>query len=106
MQIAPKAAYFSDFRQKQKPSIHCQKPGGKRNVFILRLKHSGVCVCVCVCLKVCLFGSSEVSLRDAVRSGKTDDELLQIIGAAVRRKQRRHAGNKRPKSFRFPEALW
>jgi len=34
-----------------------------------------------------------VSLRDALRSGKTDSELLQIVGAAVGRKKRRHAGN-------------
>lgn len=42
---------------------------------------------------MCLFGSSEVSLRDALRSGKTDDELLRIIGAAVGRKKRQHAGS-------------
>jgi len=42
---------------------------------------------------VCLFGSSEVSLRDALRSGKTDTELLQIIGTSVGRKKRQHAGN-------------
>ena len=34
-----------------------------------------------------------MSLRDALRSGKTDNELLQIIGAAVGRKKRQHAGN-------------
>ena len=34
-----------------------------------------------------------MSLRDALRSGKTDTELLQIIGAAVGRKKRQHAGN-------------
>ncbi|XP_068607762.1 molybdenum cofactor biosynthesis protein 1-like [Brachionichthys hirsutus] len=43
-------------------------------------------------LKVCLFGSSEVSLRDALRSGAPEEELLQIIGAAVGRKKRQHAG--------------
>jgi len=34
-----------------------------------------------------------VSLRDVLRSGKSDDELLQIIGAAVGRKKKQHAGN-------------
>ena len=34
-----------------------------------------------------------MSLRDALRSGSTDSELLQIIGAAVGRKKRQHAGN-------------
>ncbi|XP_037833737.1 molybdenum cofactor biosynthesis protein 1-like [Kryptolebias marmoratus] len=43
-------------------------------------------------LKVCLFGNSEVSLRDALRSGASDEELLQIIGAAVGRKKKQHAG--------------
>ncbi|XP_078031091.1 molybdenum cofactor biosynthesis protein 1 isoform X1 [Epinephelus lanceolatus] len=43
-------------------------------------------------LKVCLFGSSEVSLRDVLRSGASDEELLQIIGAAVGRKKKQHAG--------------
>lgn len=43
-------------------------------------------------LKVCLFGNAEVSLRDAIRSGKSDDELLQIIGAAVGNKKKQHAG--------------
>ncbi|XP_038584379.1 molybdenum cofactor biosynthesis protein 1 isoform X2 [Micropterus salmoides] len=43
-------------------------------------------------LKVCLFGNSEVSLRDILRSGASDEELLQIIGAAVGRKKKQHAG--------------
>ena len=43
-------------------------------------------------LKVCLFGNAEVSLRDAMRDGVTDDELRNIIGAAVLRKKAKHAG--------------
>ncbi|XP_062325644.1 molybdenum cofactor biosynthesis protein 1 isoform X1 [Osmerus eperlanus] len=43
-------------------------------------------------LKVCLFGNSEVSLRDCLRSGASEDELLEIIGAAVGRKKKQHAG--------------
>uniref|UniRef100_A0A3B5M4G8 Molybdenum cofactor biosynthesis protein 1 n=1 Tax=Xiphophorus couchianus TaxID=32473 RepID=A0A3B5M4G8_9TELE len=43
-------------------------------------------------LKVCLFGNSEVSLRDILRSGASDEELLRIIGAAVGRKKKQHAG--------------
>lgn len=43
-------------------------------------------------LKVCLFGSNEVSLRDAMRQGATDDDLRLIIGAAVRNKKKAHAG--------------
>jgi len=44
-------------------------------------------------LKVCLFGSSEVSLRDAMRLGyATDAELMKIISAAVKRKKAHHGG--------------
>ncbi|XP_042499322.1 GTP 3',8-cyclase, mitochondrial isoform X2 [Macadamia integrifolia] len=42
--------------------------------------------------KVCLFGPSEVSLRDPLRSGMDDDGLKEIIGAAVKRKKAAHAG--------------
>lgn len=42
-------------------------------------------------LKVCLFGSSEVSLRDAMRVGyATDAELSRMINAAVKRKKEHH----------------
>lgn len=43
-------------------------------------------------LKVCLFGNTEVSLRDAMREGKSDEELLHVIGAAVGKKKKQHAG--------------
>jgi cyclic pyranopterin phosphate synthase len=43
-------------------------------------------------LKVCLFGSAEVSLRDALRQGAADEDLLGIVSAAVGRKRARHAG--------------
>ncbi|CDQ56574.1 molybdenum cofactor biosynthesis protein 1 isoform X1 [Oncorhynchus mykiss] len=43
-------------------------------------------------LKVCLFGNTEVSLRDVLRSGASDQKLLDIIGAAVGRKKKQHAG--------------
>ncbi|MCH8276593.1 MAG: GTP 3',8-cyclase MoaA [Bacteroidetes bacterium] len=43
-------------------------------------------------LKVCLFGSKEISLRDAIRSGATDDELRPLIAAAVSRKKASHDG--------------
>ncbi|XP_050234559.1 GTP 3',8-cyclase, mitochondrial [Mercurialis annua] len=42
--------------------------------------------------KVCLFGPSEVSLRDPLRSGADEDELREIIGAAVKKKKASHAG--------------
>uniref|UniRef100_A0A8C2PBR9 Molybdenum cofactor biosynthesis protein 1 n=1 Tax=Capra hircus TaxID=9925 RepID=A0A8C2PBR9_CAPHI len=42
-------------------------------------------------LKVCLFGNSEVSLRDHLRGGASEEELLRVIGAAVGRKKRQHA---------------
>ncbi|XP_021887691.1 GTP 3',8-cyclase, mitochondrial isoform X2 [Carica papaya] len=42
--------------------------------------------------KVCLFGPSEVSLRDPLRCGADDQGLREIIGAAVKRKKASHAG--------------
>ncbi|XP_011403040.2 PREDICTED: GTP 3',8-cyclase, mitochondrial-like [Amphimedon queenslandica] len=43
-------------------------------------------------LKVCLFGASEVSLKNYIRSGASDEELLPVISAAVKRKHPHHAG--------------
>ncbi|EJD44258.1 molybdopterin synthase [Auricularia subglabra TFB-10046 SS5] len=43
-------------------------------------------------IKVCLFDAKEVSLRDMLRSGATDEQLLKVIGAAVRGKKAKHAG--------------
>ncbi|XP_071862487.1 molybdenum cofactor synthesis 1 isoform X3 [Bombus fervidus] len=44
-------------------------------------------------LKVCLFeGKGEVSLRDALRSGASDDVLKEMIREAVWRKKKQHAG--------------
>lgn len=43
-------------------------------------------------IKVCLFDAKEVSLRDTMRSGATDDDLLKIIGRAVQGKQEKHPG--------------
>lgn len=43
-------------------------------------------------LKVCLFGNKEVSLRDAIRSGCSEEDLLTLIGGAVFRKKKQHAG--------------
>lgn len=43
-------------------------------------------------LKVCLFGPNEVSLRDAMRAGVSNDELAAVISAAVDNKKAAHAG--------------
>nr|XP_012136653.1 PREDICTED: molybdenum cofactor biosynthesis protein 1 isoform X2 [Megachile rotundata] len=52
-------------------------------------------------LKVCLFeGKGEVSLRDALRDGASDDVLKEMIGAAVRRKKKQHAVEKKRVHFR------
>jgi len=44
-------------------------------------------------LKVCLFGENEVSLRDKIREGATDDDLRAFIGMAVQRKKEAHGGS-------------
>jgi cyclic pyranopterin phosphate synthase len=43
-------------------------------------------------MQVCLFGPSEVSLRDMMRQGCSDEELLNVIGKAVGKKKYAHAG--------------
>lgn len=45
-------------------------------------------------LKVCLFGNTEISLRDAIRNGCSDHDLIALINAAVKRKKKQHAGTK------------
>ena len=42
--------------------------------------------------QVCLFGKAEVSLKDLLRKGGSDDDLVQVIGAAVKKKKAKHAG--------------
>ncbi|RIA96813.1 hypothetical protein C1645_796105 [Glomus cerebriforme] len=42
-------------------------------------------------LKVCLFGNAEVSLRDLLRENVPVQQLLDIIGAAVKNKKKQHA---------------
>jgi len=51
----------------------------------LRMTHDGN-------LKVCLFGNTEVNMAEVLRSGIPDSEVLEIIGAAVGRKKKQHAG--------------
>ncbi|XP_026833064.1 molybdenum cofactor biosynthesis protein 1 isoform X2 [Drosophila erecta] len=44
-------------------------------------------------IKVCLFGNKEFSLRDAMRNENVSEEqLVDLIGAAVQRKKKQHAG--------------
>uniref|UniRef100_A0A914D2W8 GTP 3',8-cyclase n=1 Tax=Acrobeloides nanus TaxID=290746 RepID=A0A914D2W8_9BILA len=43
-------------------------------------------------LKVCLHGNAEVSLRDIIRQGGSDKELIDVIAKAVGRKKKQHAG--------------
>lgn len=43
-------------------------------------------------IKVCLFDAKEVSLRDEMRRGASDEDLLNVIGRAVQGKQEKHAG--------------
>ena len=44
-------------------------------------------------LKVCLFGNTEVGLRDPIRNPEvSESDVRELIGAAVKRKKARHAG--------------
>jgi len=46
----------------------------------------------CHFLQVCLFDPNEVSLRDRLRAGVSDQELSETIGLAVKGKKEKHAG--------------
>lgn len=50
-------------------------------------------------LKVCLFGNTEISLRDAMRAGSSESDLVALISAAVKRKKKQHAGECRSDFF-------
>ncbi len=43
-------------------------------------------------LKVCLFGDESLSLRDALRIGIPDNDLLVLVNAAVMKKEFAHGG--------------
>ena len=45
------------------------------------------------CPQACLFGAEEFSLRDAMRAGATDEELLEVVGRAVAGKHAVLGGN-------------
>ncbi|KAJ3411948.1 Molybdenum cofactor synthesis protein 1 [Chytridiales sp. JEL 0842] len=42
-------------------------------------------------MKVCLFGNTEVNLKNELRSGASDEKLMEIISMAVKRKKKQHA---------------
>jgi molybdenum cofactor biosynthesis enzyme MoaA len=42
-------------------------------------------------LKVCLFGNDEVSLRDMIRSNKSEDEIYKVIELYIKFKKFSHA---------------
>ncbi|KAH1005817.1 hypothetical protein HUJ04_006732 [Dendroctonus ponderosae] len=46
-------------------------------------------------LKVCLFGNTEISLRDALRGQHSEEDLLALISQAVRKKKKRHADSQK-----------
>ena len=43
-------------------------------------------------LKACLFGAGEVSLRDPIRAGASDIEIVDLLSACLKKKSKQHAG--------------
>lgn len=43
-------------------------------------------------LKVCLFGNEETSLRDLIRNGATDEEILKTVETSLSSKRKQNAG--------------
>jgi len=52
--------------------------------------------------QACLFGPSEFSLRDAMRGGASEGELIDIISSVVKKKKKRHAGKILPSTVLHP----
>lgn len=50
-------------------------------------------------MKVCLFSDTEVSLRDAMRDGCTDDEVGRIVGGALGGKEFKFGGAEGPEDL-------
>lgn len=48
--------------------------------------------CPFLLMQVCLFDAKEISLRDQMRQGASDEELMHTIGHAVGAKKEKHAG--------------
>jgi len=62
----------------------------------LRLTADGI-------IKACLFGKDEVSLRDVLRSGASDDDLASVIQQVVSRKHAKLGGHDSPESISLGE---
>lgn len=43
-------------------------------------------------MQVCLFGSTEVDLKEALRASDSDEQVVRHISDAVKRKKKQHAG--------------
>jgi molybdenum cofactor biosynthesis enzyme MoaA len=50
-------------------------------------------------LKVCLFGDEALSLKDAMRQGMSDDEIVQLIATAVLGKKKSLGGHASPEEI-------
>ena len=42
--------------------------------------------------QICLFGNEELSLRDMLRQGLSEDEMIAEMRLAIKKKKERHAG--------------
>lgn len=59
---------------------------------VIALGYTYFCLIDPMALQVCLFDAKEISLRDLLRSGASDNAILQTIGVAVHGKEEKHAG--------------
>ena len=77
------------------PRFSIRKPPVAKLIIEIGLHLNSRAVKRLLCIfQVCLFGNSEVSLRDALRSNIEEEELLSVVSAAVKRKKKQHAGTK------------
>lgn len=57
-------------------------------------------------LKVCLFGNKEISLKDAIRSNASKDDVRALIESAVKRKHKQHAGKNSQTIYFIDSVFW
>jgi molybdenum cofactor biosynthesis enzyme MoaA len=50
-------------------------------------------------VKACLFGNDELSLRDAIRAGGSDEDLVRVVQDAVWAKKEKLGGHETPEAI-------
>lgn len=74
-------------------AVRCTHTAMRRGCDLVLTTGHGTRLPVVWISQACLFGAEEFSLRDAMRAGATDEELLEVVGRAVAGKHAVLGGN-------------